>query len=292
MIARTSSLVQRVSSRRWLVMLPSGISSMKLMSNWLARAYSTRLRISSSLRPFCTTQFSDPLETGFARRLDAVQHLLQAIATGEGGEAFALQRVEADVEAADAGGLQLGGALAQLRTVGGDRQVFQFRTLPQACQQAGDALAHQRLAAGDTNAPHAEADEGVGHRVKFLQAEDLVAGKELHVFAHAVGAAEVAAIRHRQAQVGDATAEGSTRRESDIVTRSVPGLARRSVGECERATRYPNEYSKYRKMYRQMNRRVRISRASASLAPCLRGAPGGCYHPRLPAAVAAMKNKD
>lgn len=69
-------------------------------------------------------------------------------------------------------------------------------------------FAHQRLAAGDTNAPHAEADEGVGHRVKFLQAEDLIAGKELHVFAHAVGAAEVAAIRHRQAQVGDATAEG------------------------------------------------------------------------------------
>ena len=36
---------------------------------------------------------------------------------------------------------------------------------------------------------------------------DLLARRELHVFAHAVGAAKVAAIGHRQTQVGDATTE-------------------------------------------------------------------------------------
>ncbi|MCY1352793.1 hypothetical protein D9M69_391110 [compost metagenome] len=150
----------------------------------------------------------DALEPGAARHGDAVQHLVELVATGEGGEAFALQRIEADVQAGDPGGTQVAGHGGQLRTVGGDRQVVQLAARAEAAEQVEQVLAHQRLAAGDANAFDAEADEGVRHRVEFFEGKDLRPRREDHVLAHAVRAAEVATIGDRQAQVGDAPAKG------------------------------------------------------------------------------------
>jgi len=64
-------------------------------------------------------------------------------------------------------------------------------------QQAGQTLAHQRLAAGHANAFDTETDEGIGHGIELFEGKYLRAGSEDHVFAHAVGAAKIAAIGYR-----------------------------------------------------------------------------------------------
>jgi hypothetical protein len=67
-------------------------------------------------------------------------------------------------------------------------------------------LAHQRLAPGEADLLHTQADENAREARHFLEAEDravrqeLVAGVE-HLARHAVDAAEVAAVGDRDAQV-------------------------------------------------------------------------------------------
>ena len=52
------------------------------------------------------------------------------------------------------------------------------------------------------------ADEGAAQPVELLERQDLGLGQEGHVLRHAIDAAEVAAVRHRDAQIGDMPAEG------------------------------------------------------------------------------------
>ncbi|MDT4864251.1 hypothetical protein FQZ97_990040 [compost metagenome] len=129
-----------------------------------------------------------------------------------------------------------------MRAVGGDRQVLQLAARAQSRQQRGHALAHQRLAAGDADALYTQADERVSHRVELFQAEHLVAWEELHVLAHAIGAAEIATIGDRQAQVGDASAEGIDQlgicHGDDLVV-----LGRNRIGKVA------YEYTRAEKMY-------------------------------------------
>ena len=67
---------------------------------------------------------------------------------------------------------------------------------------------HQRLAAGQAQLAHAEPHEGAAQPVELLERQDLGLRQEGHVFGHAIDAAEVAAIRDRDAQVADMPAEG------------------------------------------------------------------------------------
>src|SRR5262249_21126923 len=70
----------------------------------------------------------------------------------------------------------------------------------------------ERLATGDPELRHAEIHEDTGQPLDLLVAEDRVVGQELEVAAedllrHAVRAAEVAAVRHRDAQVAQRSAQ-------------------------------------------------------------------------------------
>jgi hypothetical protein len=69
--------------------------------------------------------------------------------------------------------------------------------------QRHDAAPHQRLATGKAQFAHAARDEGAAQPVEFLECEQVRLGQEVHVLGHAVDAAEIAAIRHRHAQIGD-----------------------------------------------------------------------------------------
>jgi hypothetical protein len=69
-------------------------------------------------------------------------------------------------------------------------------------------FADQRLAPGDAQLLHAKADEGTAEPVKFFKAEEVGLGQEGHVFRHAVGAAEIAAVGDRDAQIADRAGEG------------------------------------------------------------------------------------
>jgi hypothetical protein len=66
-----------------------------------------------------------------------------------------------------------------------------------------DVTAHQRLAAGDPQLAHPAIDEHAAEPIEFFQRQQIALGQELHVLGHAVGTAEVAAIRHRDAEIGD-----------------------------------------------------------------------------------------
>ncbi|MNQ84274.1 hypothetical protein D3C85_993970 [compost metagenome] len=149
----------------------------------------------------------DPAEARRPRRLYAGQDLVEAVATGEGGKTFALEGIEADVQAGDAGLTQFAGHMPELRAVAGDGQVLQLITRAQARQQGGESLAHQRLAAGDADARNPESDEGVGHGVELFETEDLRPRSEDHVLAHAIGATEVATVGDRETQIGNSTPE-------------------------------------------------------------------------------------
>src|SRR5919108_402929 len=77
----------------------------------------------------------------------------------------------------------------------------------QLTHQMHDVLAHQGLTTGQPELPDAFLDEDGAEPVKLLERQKILFRQESHVFSHAIGAAEVAAIRHRDAQIGDAAAE-------------------------------------------------------------------------------------
>ena len=108
-------------------------------------------------------------------------------------------------------GGQFGGILGQLAAVGGERQFLQragAEMAAEAFDQRHDALAHQRLAAGEAELLDALLDEGRADPVEFLERQQVLLGQEGHVLGHAIDAAEIAAVGHRHAEVGDMPAEG------------------------------------------------------------------------------------
>ncbi len=123
----------------------------------------------------------------------------------------AVQRVHRHVHAAHADGGQFLGVLRELAAVGGERELVQRAAVEmpaQPAEQRHHVLAHQRLAAGQPELPDAAPDEGRAQSLQLLEREHLGLGQEGHVLGHAIDAAEVAAIRHRDAQVGNMPAEG------------------------------------------------------------------------------------
>ena len=74
-------------------------------------------------------------------------------------------------------------------------------------EQRHDTAADQRLAAGEAQLAHALDDEGGAEPIQFFQGEEIGLGQEGHVFRHAIDAAEIAAVGHRDAQIGDGAPE-------------------------------------------------------------------------------------
>ena len=151
----------------------------------------------------------DP-EPGLDRGVDAVHHLGEAAPAGDLRELRGVEGVERDVDPPDAAVGELGREAAELAAVGGQRQLLERAGLEVArhgAEEGHDALADQRLAAGDPELLDTEADEGRAEPVELLERQQLGLGQELHVLGHAVDAAEVAAVGHRDAQVGDRARE-------------------------------------------------------------------------------------
>src|SRR6185312_9377155 len=60
---------------------------------------------------------------------------------------------------------------------------------------------------GDADFRGAQADEGGAEPVELLECQQVALRQEAHVLRHAVDAAKVASVGHRDAQVGDGAAE-------------------------------------------------------------------------------------
>jgi carboxypeptidase Q len=126
-------------------------------------------------------------------------------------ELVLVERIEADRQPAQAGGAQRHGVLGEEAAVGGHRQV-EVAERGEAAHEVVQVAAQQRFAAGQADLAHAELDEEPCQPLDLLEMEQRVARQELpvrpeHPPRHAVRAAEVAAVGHRDAEVAQRTAE-------------------------------------------------------------------------------------
>ena len=115
-----------------------------------------------------------------------------------------VQRIETDVDPADSRGIKPLRAAFQEDAVRRQADVVQFRYPPEGGDELHDPPADQRLAAGDPDLgdpfPRRDPDDPVD----LLIAEDVVVADPGNAFlGHAVGAAEVAAVRDGNPQIID-----------------------------------------------------------------------------------------
>ena len=161
------------------------------------------------------------LERGQPGRLcrsDAVKHGGdRGLRIAHALESFFAQPVEADGEARKPGILQRLRLLGQQDAIGGhgdfNRLAFVVEQFGQRFDQVLNAMPHQRLAAGQPDFLHAKLRENAGNALDFFKAEQLGARQENEVLAedfarHAVGAAQIAAVGDRNAQIAQGPLPG------------------------------------------------------------------------------------
>ena len=163
-------------------------------------------------------------EAGAARGVDAAHDLVEFVAPGQLCKACRIERVEADVDTADTGGCQIVGQFGQQRAIGRQCDFVQpvFAQICEAGDEIDDALADERFAASEADTLYAAADEVEGEAFDFVESEQIPARHELHVLGHAVGAAQVAAVRHREADVVDPASKCIVHGDAPTRCRAIP----------------------------------------------------------------------
>ena len=151
----------------------------------------------------------DRMHAGPARGRQPIQHLDQFSAAGDGGEAFGLERIEADVDALHAGLKQGQCVFFQLHGVGAEGQILQARQRMQSRGQVGQMVARQRFAAGEAHAAHAEFGEGAYRALDLVEREPVFRfGKIPIVRRQAIHATQIATIGDGQTDVFNRPVEG------------------------------------------------------------------------------------
>ena len=123
-----------------------------------------------------------------------------------------VETVEADGHAAQAGFTQRLGPARQETTIGRDREVEIRVERSKAFDEFVKTVAEQRFTAGDPQLLDAVFEEEANEAFDLFEGEDLVARQERIAFAedlggHAIRAAEIAAVRHRNPQVAERSIE-------------------------------------------------------------------------------------
>ena len=117
-----------------------------------------------------------------------------------------VERVEADVDAANACFGKHRSMVGQPHAVGGQRQFVE----PAAHERAEprreqiDSAPYERFAAGQADTADAARNKAFGKSAHFFYTEDRGSRQKLHLLGHAIPTSEVAAIGYGQAQIGDA----------------------------------------------------------------------------------------
>src|SRR5436190_14951725 len=94
----------------------------------------------------------------FLRETDALQYFVEPIASRDFFEVIAVERIEAEADAAQSGIAQGPRFLCEQKTVGGHRQVRDAGNFCDARDEIFDVMTQQRFAAGETNFLDAEPD--------------------------------------------------------------------------------------------------------------------------------------
>src|SRR6476469_1210315 len=154
-------------------------------------------------------------ETGLLRCLDALEHPGDREAdVVHGLEDVVVERVEADRDTVEAGVAERLGLCREQGAVGGQGEVGEA-VRPQRREHRDERLevaAEQRLAAGQADLGDACCQEQPRQALDLLEGQQLLAAQKHevvaeHLLRHAVGAAEVAAIGDRDAQIAERPCE-------------------------------------------------------------------------------------
>jgi hypothetical protein len=144
----------------------------------------------------------DGAETEGLGLIEAGEDLGKVVAAGDVFESGAIERIEVDVQAAEAGAVEVFGLIFEEDSVGGERDVLDARDSDEFLDEDREVFADKGFAAGDTELADAEGDGDTGEAGDFFKRENLFARHELHaVFGHAVEAADVTAIRDANPEV-------------------------------------------------------------------------------------------
>ena len=81
------------------------------------------------------------------------------------------------------------------------------RTARERGDERHDPAAHQRFAAGEPQLSDPARDEGAAQPVELFEREQVGLGQKGHVLRHAIDAAKIATVGHRDAQIGDRAPE-------------------------------------------------------------------------------------
>ena len=128
------------------------------------------------------------------------------------------------------------------------------RKLP---DQLGQVATQERLPAREPDLVHAEADEHVDEHAHLLEVQDLVARQpRVLLLRHAVLAAQVAAVRDRQAQVAERPAEEVSDARHDVTTAVADSACARSHSRTSPAFLTPT--SKWSHGIRSATSRARV----------------------------------
>src|SRR5579883_534394 len=141
-------------------------------------------------------------EPGALSFFETLQHARQIVAAGNAQEAIAVQRVQVNVQAAQACFVEGTSLAGEQNAVGGERQVLDPRQRRQLANEHREILANQGLAAGNAQLGYAEGDGHADEALDLFERQNLFAR---HVFdallGHAVEAADITAVGDTNPQV-------------------------------------------------------------------------------------------
>ena len=138
---------------------------------------------------------------------DALHYRGEGFGPGDALEFLGIERIKADIDAAQASGDEPVAPFGQQVAVGGHGEVLDAEGV-ETSDKVLNAIANERLATGDAYFADAEAEKDRGKPVEFWPGENFVViAIVFRVGRAAINAPEVAAIRDGDAQVGDLAAE-------------------------------------------------------------------------------------
>jgi len=141
------------------------------------------------------------------RGVDASHHLIEGLGARDLLEFCAVERIEADVDAAKAGGDEAVATLGEKMAVGGHREILDAESF-QSRDEILYAGADERLSTGHAYLADAHADQDADDALVFVPVEKLADGHVIvRIGRAAIDAAEIAAVGDRNAKVGDLAAE-------------------------------------------------------------------------------------
>jgi hypothetical protein len=135
--------------------------------------------------------------------IDAVHHGGERLRARDALEFRGVERIEADIDAAEAGLEKPFATLRQKMAVGGHREVFDTESV-ETRDIVFDAVANERLAAGDADLADAKSQKNTREAVELGPGKNfIVIAVVLGVGGAAVHATKITAIGDGDAQVGD-----------------------------------------------------------------------------------------